>query len=551
MARFLFRRVLGGGVIPFKASVFLGFALSFLIGFAVFANSDAKVIRSPFAHKTPCGVYLSSLRDSSTGVRVADATIESIEAYLSSKPDFAPRLIYVDKTSGKVVTDPAALRKGLEQGSVRPVVERPQLFIVGMPLWGAERSQVLNETKRILSEKYSDESVSVRTMGRPELRFKDVSQRKSGGGWWSWLKRAGRKVVASVDLAAQNVVYELPLPQFDYQRPTQGEVKTTGYKLLVSNGSQQAFLFFVKPWYIALSAGMVNTANSAATGVYEKWLANWFNRSRSETERLAKNAALSGFFSADLYWAAQPTFEKFAEIATAAGWKTFALAKWPGVVFQVGWRYFLGQSLYRWERSMEEKGQAADGRRTRNRLAFITTLITTPAFIYATVAESWFPVKIFGETVMQLNEGHFFQLFMGAVGALYYYGIPRNPKWYWSKLTLSDNKVDPKRMSWDPWVDRLDHLHSFNQRWAARLGLKWLVDKVETGVRGVFSSRRTQGEVLEGDIRHLIDLDPKLEALLAKDESLLKLIQKDPELLKLAKADPHFDEIVIRFTRKK
>ncbi len=509
------------------------------------------MIRSPFASKTPCGLYLSTLRDSSTGVRVADATIESIEAYLSTKPDFAPRLVYVDKNNGKVITDPAVLRKGLEEGSVRPVIERPQLFIVGMPLWGAERAQVLEETQRILKEQLPDESVPVRTMGRPQSRLKDVSERQSVGGWWNWLKRTGKKMAATVDLAAQNVVYELPLPQFDYQRPTKGEIKTAGYKLLISNGSQQAFLFFVKPWSIALSAGMVNTANSAATGVYEKWLANWFNRSRSETERLGKNLALSGFFSADLYWAAQPTLEKFYEIATVAGWKTFALAKWPGVVFQVGWRYFLGQSLYRWERSMEERGQAADGRRTRNRLAFITTLLTTPAFIYATVAEGWFPVKVFGQTLMTLNEGHFFQLLMGAIGALYYYGIPINPQWYWNKLTLSQGSVDPKKMSWDPWVERLDRLHGFNQKWAARLGLRWLVDKVEAGVRGAFSSRQTQDEVLEGDIRHLIDLDPKLEAILAQDESLLELIQQDSELLKLAKTDPHFDEIVIRFTRRK
>jgi len=517
----------------------------------LWANPDAKVIRSPFPQKTPCGLYLTSLRDSSTGVRVADATIESIEAYLSTKPDFAPRLIYVDKASGKVVTDPVALRKGLEAGSVRPVVERPQLFIVGLPLWGAERSQVLEETRRILKEEFGEDDVSVRTMGRPQSRLKDVSERESIGGWWNWLKRTGRKIAATVDLAAQNVVYELPLPQFDYQRPTRGEIKTTGYKLLVSNGSQQAFLFFVKPWSIALSAGMVNTANSAATGVYEKWLANWFNRSRSETERLAKNVALSGFFSADLYWAAQPTLEKFAEIATVAGWKTFALAKWPGVVFQVTWRYFLGQSLYRWERSMEERGQAADGRRTRNRLAFITTLIATPAFIYATVAESWFPVKVFGQTLMQLNEGHFFQLFMGGLGALYYYGVPRNPLWYWNKLTRSKEEVDPKRMSWDPWVERLDRLHAFNQRWAGKMGMSWLVDKIEAGVRGVFSSRRTQDEVLEGDLRHLIDLDPKLEAILAKDESLIELIRRDPELLKLAKTDPHFDEIVVRISKKR
>lgn len=503
----------------------------FVIFTQAFAGEKPKLLREGDPTKTPCGLYLASLVDNSTGEKVADPTPESLHAFFKSNPDLSSKLVYVDKNSGKSFKTAEDLRKAIEAGTAMAVMNTPELVWVGLPKWGAKKRELVGLTKELLEDSAPESKAVVRDLWRPN-----------------------REMSSLPAYVYQQIRYLFPSVKLDYQKPLPAEKSAAYWKLLVSNGSQQVFLFFVRPWHVALSTGAVNFINSYYTGVYRRFLSNWFNRSANAPARWARNIGLSAFFTTDLYWAGRESWEKFKAIASVEGWRKFAVEKWGSTAFGVVWRYFYGQGIAKWEKEMALQGRAADARRTAGRLEFIGTFVTTPAFIWSAIAPTRFMLSIMGYDVMGLNEGHLMMMAVGAFGALHYYKIPKaylNPAFWVKRMMGSKREGELERFTWDPWVDRLDRFHEFNKGWAGSIGLTRAVDFIERTVRlaGSVGWRKNGNGVdestgpINGDVRKLIDMDKDLVKWLEQDPELYKMMQEDPELRRLIATDPHFVEL--------
>jgi len=478
------------------------FGLSFvLLAAALFADENKpKRLRQPDAKKTPCGLYLSDLADSSNGIKVAEPTVESVIEFFDKNPDLIPKLAYRDYTSSKGYASPDDLKQALEAESAEPFVNSVELSWVGLPRWGKRTRELMALTEKKLQEKYPKIKIKVRNLWRPNREMSNL-----------------------ISYLSQEALYLFPSIKLDYQEPIPSEVNSAYSKLVMSNGSQQIFLFFVKPWPIAVTTGAMNFVNSYYTGVYRKFLSNWFSRSKGAPSRWTRNIGLSAFFNANLYWASMG----FWGITDPSMWADFAIHKWSSTAFGVLWRYFYGQGIIKWE--ADYAGHPSDARRTAGRLEFLGTFLTTPAFIYSVVGETVVNVEIAGVPIMGLNGGHFAMLGVGALGALYYFKI----------------------LSWDPWVKRLDRVHEFNRRWAAKIGLQDLIARVDEAVRRVraLGWRKENGNgqagapSLNANIDDFIDLDQELVTWIKNDPRLHEAVHKDPELRKLIESDPHFDRI--------
>ncbi len=503
----------------------------FVLGFVFFFNSligaDLRVLRDPRPSKTPCGLYLASLTDSSLGEKVADLDAKAIEAYIKSHPNLAPKLVYFDRDRGKRITDPNALKKALQTGSAYPVVDRPALFLVGLPLFGEKKSDMFEFVDELLQEQYPDREIPLKTINRPEKPdFSDLQLFKKEA------PRFLEKCLEEGCLLVQKALYQLPLPQ-DYQTPTRGEMKTTAIKLLIANGIRTAAVAMAKkagvPWHVVWNSAAVDAGNSVGTGVLEKSMSNWFNRSFSGKGRFVKGTALGAFFTADIYWASRKTLEETLKIFSFNGWSTMFKEAGPGLGFNVFWRYFLNQSFYKWEQSMTERGRSEDARRTRNQLGFWSTVFVTPGFVYSVIYPKWFSLTLMGQELLKMNEGHFWMLGAGAIGTLYYFGVPdynfTTKKW--------------EKASWDHWVERFDRFQAFNKKLGHHLGLTKLLEKIKS------ITSRTPADpnwAVNGNIKDKIELDKSITSLLEADAEVIKLIHTDPGLKKLIESDNYFSE---------
>lgn len=460
----------------------------------VFGGDSKRVVLRD--KSTPCGVYLSSLANDAEGVKVADLSEESIDAYFASKPDLHTRLAYVNKMTGAIVHDPDAIRRGLHDKTLEPVFDRPELIIVGAPLFDVPfvdrtKSKLLRLTRERAKE-LMGHPIRVRAFGRPGGPLKSV----------------------------QRVVYFFPLPQ-DYQRPTRQEKMNTIYKLVVSNGSQQMIVFATNPMQVALTAGAMNVLNSTVTGVYTQSMTNWFNRSGGGTSRFLRGVAVSAFFTTDIYWASRRTLEDFLKILTVSGWVEFAASKVWTVGLNVFWRFYYEQTINRWQREQEKLGHAAEARRVANNLKFLGTILTTPAFLYAA---SHGGSEILGVST-PFNAGHFGMFLAGAASLPFYYG--------W--------------LSRDQGVQRLNQVYSAMMKDLERTGLLDVLRVAEAKFSSWQQARATaraadepglMDEELKQMLNEALRRSPELQAAVAKEPQLLDLLSSDKELQKLFHKHP-------------
>lgn len=524
-----------------------------------FAAPELHTLRSPDPKKTPCALYLTSIIDTTQGLKVADPSESSVRDYFNQKPSLAPKLVYLDRKTVKRLSDAETLAQKIKDKEAFPRVDRPRFKIVGTgPSWLDPQTRKLKGlVSSLLKEKYPDQKIKVDVIWRPTLP--DYSSLYRQG-----LNPLVIRALERLSYGAQRIVYTFPLLQ-DFQKPTRGELRTMTTKLSIANGIRQVVIILVKKPETPLSSvvlgGLVDLGNSVGTGIWEKALSNWFNRTikykrgesaplgarlRSEAQRWAKNSMLGSFFTMDLYWASRPEIwplvrktvteglspevrELFTKlkIGTLEGWKDFVKGQWGSLVFNLLWRHFLQQSIYIWESDYGERVNQVDARRTRNRLVFWSTIITTPGYLYGIIFPRWLSVHLFGYDVLHMNEGHFWMLFMGFVGSLYYWGVPDYDfsKKVWAPAT------------WDPWVKRLDSVHEKVLALGKHLRIDRALDRIEELTRG--SERDT---TINGDVRTLIDIDPSVLKAIEHDPALVELIHKSPDLRALIESDPHFRE---------
>jgi hypothetical protein len=485
------------------------------------AGETPRVIRDPDPKRTPNGLYRSSQLDSTMGEKVAELNPDAIESYFASNPSLDPQLIYIEKASGKRVTDESKLKEGLENQTIRATVDRDGFFLVGPALFGDKARQLKKLTEEVLSEKYPDQEIPVRRINRP------VKPDFSDANWAENMPKPIVKCAENVCMAVQEVVFLFPLPQ-DYQKPVRAEIDTTVSKLVIANGIRQIAVGMMKkpdtPWHVIINSGIADFGNSALTGTYQKTMANWFNRSKSGYGRFARAVQLGIFFTTDMYWSSRAKLSDFLKIMTKAGWGKMILDSYASLGFNLLWRYFVDQSFFKWEKQMTDRGRKEDARRTRSKLSFWAGVIVAPGFVYSVIFPRWLDLHY-----LHLNEGHFWMLAMGAVGAAYYYGMPvyRFATKKWTPLT------------WDPWVERFDKISAFNQKVADAMGLTKLIDTI----KDQFKSPPPVAWQYDGDIRDAISVDPAVIKIMAGNPDVARLIHCDFSLKQLVEKDPYFGNV--------
>ena len=546
-------------------------------------------IRDANPSRVNCGLYLSSLFDSTMGERISDLDEESLRESFENL-NLEPRLIYVDRKTGKTFKSAKDFKEALAAGTARAIVDRPALFIVGTPHFGPgngdvpRRGEAKKLVESLLAEFFPDKDIALKNISRPV--YPEFSDKDSAMDSWMMPIEAGL-------YGAQRAYDILPLAQ-NYQTPHRGEVESMVAKLIIANGVQQLILMSSQSMGPAIFGGAVNYANSAATGGYRKFISNWFNAAQSRdadkkinvvfnaVDDLVRKTLLTSFFTVELWWSSalgralfQSTpedWDRLGRIGSLGGWGEVFVAKASAIVFSVFWRNYYYKAILGWEARMEGEGRKEDARRTAGRFELIGTLIATPSYLFASMAKDAY--KVLG--VVEFSPSHAVMLGVGGMFASLYVAerYMQNRMKNGVKIPVSNFGKWRHRAGWrvaqalsmDPWVDRFDKIHS-GVRWgftkvgrAASFGYRYsglgsVADWLERKAREYFEQKYKDREQYENelsynfDIRQLIDLDPGLEKLIAEDPEILDLIKDDPDFQRLVKNDEHFKSLRVEISK--
>jgi hypothetical protein len=520
----------------------------FIAGLSSAYCGDGVVLRDP--KKAECGVYLSSLVDTSTGYKVAELDKTDIQKKIPELRELLePKVIYVNPNTGKAYEDLDQLKADMDDGVAKPVVDYPIVFIVGAPLVGLKGHKLKKATQEILESLNLEHPVRVKTIGRPV--------KPTLGG-----PRLARPILAPIEyaaLAAQHALFIAPLPQ-DYQKPTKKEVDTMVQKLATANSVQQAILFATQPFSVAMLAGVTNYGNSAATGVYRKFISNWFGRQYTGPSFVAAQVLLGSFFVSEFYWYSQLLeWEHFKDIATLEGWKTFIALKWSAIAFGVAWRNFLYKAVIPWERGMAKRDRVREGRNTAAKFELIGTLVATPAYIVAAVAGRdnmpTYLLNVFGHDVMELTPMHGVMLSVAAFFAALdlYTNKSDKPEKLSSRIKQKIVNASPEKLQnffhMDNWVGAMDTFDKAMVKTGTKTGLiplkEWISQKMSDWKQARKEKARADDSADETPVNweEIVDFSEFLEKAMLEDPEFRELVQKDPAMKKLIEQDPTLQKV--------
>jgi hypothetical protein len=521
---------------------FIGFLCVSLLALLDPCQAQEFRLRNPNESKTPCGVYLSkSSFDTTTGEKIAELTRESLDEFFAKNPDLGPRLVAIDKRSGRLLSTDQEIDQALREGHLQFRVDEPVIFGVGLPISTVEQKKFEQMIREAAKNKLKN-PVKVRIISKPKWR-------NLGGPKWA------RPVMAAVefgDYLKQELIYVFPMKNNDHQPPVKAEFDSTKAKLWTANTFQQIIitaqaLFGDKVSLAsAVAGGVVNYGNSYVTGVYRKFISNWmlrgkradsksiFGKARNFSETFVRNLLLSSFFTIEIYWLSKLfEWDKLAAVGTVEGWYHMLVTKWSSALINVLWRYFFYDAITKFESRMESMGRKEDARRTAAHFELLGSLMATPAFLISSMADpkSGWIFPIVGDFSLQLTAAHGVML---GVGALF--------------LAFSLNIF-----KMDPWVERFDWTHSKILLLASKLGLSKKVDEIERESRKSYESRvgldqgflrsEPQPEAPDPyeDLREkmglrlleVLKLDPALRAAIEKRDDLRLRLARDRSLLEL------------------
>jgi len=288
---------------------------------------------------------LSSFLEDQRGIYAlnADGTMEKISAY-------NPNDFRID----------AQLRKKLDS-------EKRELMVVGAPIFGKQR-------------KHLEESIG--QVGNTEIKVKS--------GMLAAAQRAIKEPTEAIKHIAQNLRYFFPMRE-DLQKPTQGELAAMKKKLVIPGVltfTVQAILGF--PLAVVIPVTIVNAINSASTGAFRTFLANWFRRSKTFfPSSWLKQISLGTFFTVDLYWAGAGA--AISNALSLAGWVNLFLQKWPSIIFNSVWRTPYHNLIYKWENIQNGSQTTVEGnedtRKAAGSLEKFMSYIMTQFFIYSIITK--------------------------------------------------------------------------------------------------------------------------------------------------------------------
>jgi hypothetical protein len=165
---------------------------------------ELKRLREADAKATPCGFYVTSLANDSSGVMVAEPNSESVRKHFASNPDLKPKLVYFDRNSGKPYKTAEELKKAIAEGTAMPFMDHPQYVWVGLSKWGEEKDELVNLTEEQLEEKAPGTNIKVKDLWRPN-----------------------REMSTLPAYVYQQIHYLFPSIGLDYQKPLPTKKSTT------------------------------------------------------------------------------------------------------------------------------------------------------------------------------------------------------------------------------------------------------------------------------------------------------------------------------------
>jgi hypothetical protein len=265
-----------------------------------------------------------------------------------------------------------------------PDLKDKALYIVGTSLYGKDKKALIKAAEMALTEVGLENPV--RTIRRP----KNI-------------------------LEYMRFLFLMPE---DYQRPTKGELIAGAQKMAISGTVPIIVLLMMKPWIIAIPAGLVNFVQSSLMTAFRRTAGNWNVRSYYKAERFFKQMVLSIIFTMGIYFS--KNWPDLPQILTGEGMGVMMERVGGAVAFNTLWRTLFHNGVYAWEESMTKRGLDVDARRTAARLEMFASLATTPFWMYSTISDSY----LMDLGLMKFNMGHAVMTGTAAVGA----AIWSNPK---------------------------------------------------------------------------------------------------------------------------
>jgi hypothetical protein len=386
----------------------------FVSTFATFALSQQISLRNP---KAPCGLYFT---DSSRtqGHKVADLDETSIKAALDTMAasNSAQRLALVGVSPSQARSTLQSVREqlktlGFEHVSV-DVIRRLSSFIsseTGLFVQeadGTARRISGEDPESILAALQNDPNAQDRqyllvgvpyfskanAKARVALESLGIANTTFVSPWSAYMQKAKREPIAAVSHALQSVRYFFPIRE-DFVPPTRAETRGAVQKILVPGLITFTVLLTQdQPLTVLIPVTLVNAANSFSTATFRSFLGNWWRRSKSFfPSQWLKNVIVSGFFTADLYWAGRGSVKALSEILSVAGWQNLLTGKWLSLLFQTIWRAPIGSAIYHWEAHRTKNASTAESLEVRQAGAALEKYISyvmTQFYVYSIISQN-------------------------------------------------------------------------------------------------------------------------------------------------------------------
>ena len=501
----------------------LGVLLCFLVTLllsisSAFSQNKQVRIRNPYEGATSCGWYLvQSAEDTTTGEKVAELTRQSLDEFFAKNPDLGPRMAPIHSKTGRLLETEKDILAALESGSLEFKIVEPILFGVGVPI-SKKAQAAFKQDVLAASAGHAENPIHVRFISKPKLE-------KLDGPTWA---RPLTAVIEMGNYLRQELIYWFPMKSNDYQPPVAAERQSTKAKLWTSNTFQQLVItgqaLFGSTISIAsaVGGGIVNYGNSYVTGIYRKVIQNWmaranrsdpksvFGKARNVVDQFSRNLLLSTFFTVEIFWLSKMfEWDKLAAIGTGAGWYHFLLTKWSSAFINVIWRFFYYEAIGKFETRMEEAGRKEDARRTASRFELVGTLLGTPGFLIASMADpkSGLIIPILGDINLQLTPAHGAMIAVGLLFAMFSTGI----------------------LKMEPWVDRFDAIAAKISSAKELLGLKKRSKEIQEAVpQPALDPLKAEYNTETADIRRSVGM--RLLEVLKIDARFRKVLDQRPDL---------------------
>lgn len=340
---------------------------------------------------TPPGLYESSYNDPSRGRKLTENLDEaSIRAYFEAQ-----------KSPSEAAAFDLESAQKLETPERTAAPNRPILYVVGLPLFGQERTEVLGLVKSLSGAKkqsfkswltdlfYFDKKnpeTHIRPIGRPT-------------GKWKLLQQLAYTSIWPVDL--------VPVTKEVMRHGVQSVIISSSIgltvQLMVQIGEQG---HIAKALAIVIPAAIINLAQSAWTSIPRNWWQNYFRRSEQMAAPLVESFVtrskvtdkvsrivgsiveqiwLTAFFTFNVYVAGRGDLKESLRLLSPSGVWEFAKKKWPSMFTNIIWRTPAENAIADYAELESKNGRGKEADIEAAKIRKIMTIVATNLWVYSTL----------------------------------------------------------------------------------------------------------------------------------------------------------------------